>query len=39
MAKVNSKAVIGRAEVSNAPLQQAAKPSVASILQTMLASE
>ena len=39
MAKVNSKAVIGKAEVSNAPLQQAAKQSVASILQSMLDSE
>jgi len=39
MAKTNSKEVLKKAEVSNAPMQQAAKQSVAGILQSMLDSE
>lgn len=39
MAKTNSKEVLKKAEVNNAPMQQAAKQSVAAILQSMLDSE
>ena len=39
MAKTNSKEVLKKAEVNNAPMQQAAKQSVAGILQSMLDSE